>query len=92
MVDTATVMTSTLGDGVNVAARLEALEEPGGICISATVRDHVGTARCFEVLVAEVVKRQIRTVAPARVFRVRATDTAIDYGLSNRLRLFVCLW
>src|SRR5215510_6018235 len=29
------------GDGVNVAARLEALAEPGRICVSATVREHV---------------------------------------------------
>ena len=29
------------GDGVNLAARLEALAEPGGICVSGTVREHI---------------------------------------------------
>jgi adenylate cyclase len=30
------------GDAVNVAARLEALAEPGGNCVSGTVQDHIG--------------------------------------------------
>lgn len=30
-----------LGDGVNIAARLEQIAEPGGICVSSTVQDHL---------------------------------------------------
>ena len=30
------------GDGVNIAARLEQLPEPGGICVSGAVRDQIG--------------------------------------------------
>ena len=33
--------TRTYGDGINVAARLEPIAEPGGICISATVREAI---------------------------------------------------
>src|SRR6266566_2355409 len=33
--------TDIFGDGVNVAARLEGIAEPGGICVSGTVRDHI---------------------------------------------------
>ena len=31
------------GDAVNIAARLEALAEAGGICVSGVVRAHIGT-------------------------------------------------
>src|SRR5215469_8034550 len=30
------------GDGVNIAARLESIAEPGGICISSSTYDHIG--------------------------------------------------
>ena len=31
------------GDGVNIAARLESLADPGGICVSKTAFDHIET-------------------------------------------------
>src|SRR5947209_4124471 len=59
------------GDGVNVAARLEMLAEPGGICVSGAVRDQVGHRLEhveFEDLGDQNVKNIVR---PIRVFRVR---------------------
>jgi adenylate cyclase len=57
------------GDGVNVAARLEAMAEPGGICVSAAVRDQVGDRLTvgFEDLGEQAVKNINR---PIHVFRV----------------------
>jgi len=58
------------GDAVNIAARLEALAEPGGICVSAAVREHVGTriAAAFTDLGAQ----QVKNIAdPVHVFRIR---------------------
>jgi TolB-like protein/class 3 adenylate cyclase len=58
------------GDGVNVAARLEALAEPGGICVSRMVRDNVRDKLdyAFEDLGEQQVKNIARRV---RVYRVR---------------------
>ena len=57
------------GDGVNVAARLEALAEPGGICVSRVVRDQVldKLSFSFEDLGAQEVKNIIH---PVEVYRV----------------------
>ena len=57
------------GDGVNVAARLESLAEPGGICISDTVHDQVSNklALNYEDLGEQAVKN---IAEPVRVYRV----------------------
>jgi adenylate cyclase len=57
------------GDGVNIAARLEALAEPGGICVSGLVRDQVQSRLdCgFEDLGEQSLKNIAR---PVRVYRV----------------------
>ena len=57
------------GDGVNVAARLEAMAEPGGICISAAVRDQVGDR--LEVGYADLGDQHVKNINRAiRVFKV----------------------
>jgi adenylate cyclase len=58
------------GDGVNVAARLEGLCEPGGILVSSTVHDHVEgkLAAQFEDLGEKTVKNIRR---PVKVYSVR---------------------
>jgi len=63
------------GDGVNVAARLEALAEPGGICISRTVRDQIRDklAYPFEDRGEQSVKNIAR---PIRVYALRPEAVA----------------
>ena len=61
------------GDGVNIAARLEALAEPGGICISRVVRDQIRDKLpyAFEDLGEQSVKNIAR---PVRVYAIGARD------------------
>ncbi len=59
------------GDGVNVAARLESLADPSGICVSAKVHDEIRSklALTYEDLGAQSVKN---ISEPVRVYRVLA--------------------
>src|SRR5438270_8899510 len=57
------------GDGVNIAARLEALAEPGGICVSGAVRDQIGPR--LRIKLTTLGAQQVKNIAePVRVFKV----------------------
>jgi adenylate cyclase len=59
------------GDGVNVAARLEGLAEPGGICVSRAVRDQVRDK--LDLALDDLGEVEVKNIArPVRAFRVRA--------------------
>src|SRR6266568_6654065 len=63
------------GDGVNVAARLEALAEPGGICVSRVVRDQVRDKLGF--VFEDMGEQQVKNIArPIRVHRIRLAEEA----------------
>src|SRR6516165_3647812 len=64
------------GDGVNIAARLEALAEPGGICASATVRDHIGTK--LPLSFADLGEQHVKNISqPIKAYRIRG-DTSLS--------------
>ena len=69
------------GEGVNIAARLEALAEPGGTCISAKVHEEVnGKLACaFEDMGEQAVKNISR---PVRAYRLR--PAGVKGGVSGR--------
>ena len=60
---------NVFGDGVNVAARLEALAPPGGICVSHTVREHVQDRAQYGF--DDLGEQHVKNIArPLRVFRL----------------------
>jgi adenylate cyclase len=64
-----------LGDGVNIAARMESLAEPGAICVSAAARDHIGNK--LPLVFDDLGEQQVKNIAQAiRVYRVQAETSA----------------
>src|SRR3954452_13417817 len=63
------------GDGVNLAARLEGLAEPGGICVSRVVRDEVRDK--LDIAFDDLGEQQVKNIArPVHVFSIRLDDVA----------------
>ena len=57
------------GDGVNIAARLEAMAEPGGICVSAKVYDELSGK--VDVAAQDLGELQLKNIArPVRAFKL----------------------
>ncbi len=74
------------GDGVNVAARLEALAEPGGVCVSRTVVDHVRgkVASDFE----DRGEQQVKNIPdPIHIFGVLMQPEAAGEAVAQTLRM-----
>jgi TolB-like protein/class 3 adenylate cyclase/Flp pilus assembly protein TadD len=73
-----------LGDGVNVAARLEGLAEPGGICVRRAVRNQVRDK--LPVVFEDMGEVEVKNIArPVRAFRV-LTEPGTISKTARRLR------
>jgi class 3 adenylate cyclase len=68
------------GDTVNVAARLEPMADPGGICISRAVRDHIRKQR--HLVFDDLGFLKVKNIAhPVSAFRVRFDPAAQPAGM-----------
>ena len=70
------------GDGVNVAARLESLADPGGICISGAVHEQVRDR--LELAFEDMGEREVKNIArPIRIWRWAEVEAAADGGAAD---------
>ncbi len=70
------------GDGVNIAARLEGLAEPGGICISAKVHDEIRNK--LELAFADLGEQRVKNISePVRAYQIRLDADAADNVMSE---------
>ena len=64
-----------IGESVNVAARLEALSDPGGLCVSRTVRDHIRDKLAYAF--ADLGEQSVKNIPrPVRVYTLRPEAVA----------------
>jgi adenylate cyclase len=69
------------GDGVNIAARLEALAQPGGICVSGMVHDHIRDKLAYRF--DDIGERSVKNITrPVRVYELRPEAVA-DLPMSS---------
>jgi class 3 adenylate cyclase len=74
-----------LGDGVNVAARLESIADPGGICISSSVYDQIAGKLSLEFV--DLGEKSLKNITrPIRVYRLDRSGEKLP--LNRRLRGF----
>lgn len=69
--------TDIYGDGVNIAARLEAIADPGGICVSSKVHDEVRGKLVFAA--EDLGEIQLKNILrPVRAFRISIGSSVKD--------------
>jgi len=73
-----------LGDGVNIAARLQTLAEPGGIYVSAAVRDQIGT-KLPAAFIDRGDQRLKNMAQPLRAFEIVEPGAEAAAGLGARV-------
>jgi adenylate cyclase len=76
------------GDGVNIAARLEPLAEPGGVCVSSIVNESVGNR--VDVLFQDAGEVSVKNIdRPIRVWKWHPSETDVVVGRPDAIELSV---
>ncbi len=75
-----------MGDGVNIAARIEPLAEPGGICLTQQVYDHVHNK--LDTPILKLGKRELKNIqVPVNLYRVELSCQGKRQPLADQLKI-----